>query len=199
MLDQLTAILQVEEANLKVMLPMITSLEEYRLVLSILNDLKQKLQIKREIELGIMVEVPSAALLSDVFAKEVAFFSIGTNDLTQYTLAIDREHAKLATQVDHLHPAVIRNIELVACGAAKYDKPVSICGLMASEKLAIPVLIGLGIKQLSMNINVIAENKAFIRKLSFVDCQESAAHCLTLATTAEVREYLINKYKDLIG
>lgn len=199
LIDQLTAILKVEQTNLKVMLPMISTIEEYRLVLDILNDLKQQLQIKTDIELGIMVEVPSVALLSDIFAKEVAFFSIGTNDLTQYTLAIDREHPKLASQIDHLHPAVIRNIELVTCGARKYNRLVSICGLMASEKLAIPVLIGLGVQQLSMNINVIAENKAFIRKLSHVDCQQTAADCLTFATTLEVREYLTNKYKDLIG
>jgi phosphoenolpyruvate-protein phosphotransferase len=198
LLDQLTAIFKVEHSNIKVMLPMIASIEEYRQVLDIFNELKQKHGVKHKIELGIMVEVPSAALLSDIFAKEVAFFSIGTNDLTQYTLAIDREHPKLASAIDHLHPAVVRNIELVTRGAKKYDKPVSVCGLMASEKLAIPVLIGLGIRQLSMNINVIAENKAFIRKLNLADCESAAAYVMTLATTAEVREYLTSKYKELI-
>lgn len=199
LINQLTAILKVDHPNIKVMLPMITSIEEYRTVKQIFEDLKKQYNVKHDIELGIMVEVPSVALLSEIFAREVAFFSIGTNDLTQYTLAIDREHPKLANQIDHLHPAVIRNIDLVSRGAKTNNKLVSICGLMASEKLAIPVLIGLGIDVLSMNSNQIAENKALIRKLSYQDCVETAKHCLSLGTVYEVRSYLSDKYKDLIG
>ena len=196
LIDQLTAILMVDKPNIKIMLPMVSIIEEHRLVLDIINKLKDKLKIKNNIELGIMVEVPSVALLSDIFAKEVDFFSIGTNDLAQYTLAMDREHVKLANKIDHLHPAVIRNIDLVTRGAAKYNRPVSVCGLIASEKIALPVLIGLGVHQLSMNINVIAENKAFIRKLKYTDCQQTANDCLNFATAKEVREYLGNKYQN---
>ena len=143
-----------------------------------------------------MVEVPSAALLSDVFAAEVAFFSIGTNDLSQYTLAIDREHSRLASHIDHLHPAVLRNIDLVVKGAAIHNRPVSVCGLMASESLALPVLIGLGINTLSMNINSIPENKALIRKLSYANCKEIAQKCLGMATSLEVRKLLLSLYRS---
>ncbi len=198
LINQLTAILKLDQPNIKVMLPMITSIDEYRVVKQIFNNIKNQYNVKNNIELGIMVEVPSVALLSEVFASEVDFFSIGTNDLTQYTLAMDREHSKLASQIDHLHPAVIKNIDLVARGAKVHDKPVSVCGLMASDKLAIPVLIGLGIEILSMNINQIAENKAFIRKLNYQDCINTAKYCLTLGTTEEVRSYLNNKYKYLM-
>ncbi|MCE2705591.1 MAG: phosphoenolpyruvate--protein phosphotransferase [Proteobacteria bacterium] len=195
-INQLTAILNLDKPNIKIMLPMVTTIEEYRTAKGIVDDLIKKLNIKSTIELGIMVEVPSVALLSDVFAAEVAFFSIGTNDLSQYTLAIDREHSRLASHIDHLHPAVLRNIDLVVKGAAIHNRPVSVCGLMASESLALPVLIGLGINTLSMNINSIPENKALIRKLSYANCKEIAQKCLGMATSLEVRKLLLSLYRS---
>lgn len=198
LIDQLTAILKVLDSNIKIMLPMISDLSEYRRVKEIIESLKQKLNITHKIELGIMVEVPSVALLSEVFASDADFFSIGTNDLTQYTMAIDREHSKLAAGADHLHPAVLKSIELTVKGALRYNRPVSVCGLMASEKLGIAVLVGLGITELSMNMNVIAENKEFIRMLDFTKCKSMADHCLTLGTAAEVRAYLRNNLLALI-
>ena len=178
---------------------MISCIEEYRVVKQIFNEIKEQNGITADIELGIMVEIPSVALMSDVFAKEVAFFSIGTNDLSQYILAIDRENSKLATQIDHLHPAVIRSIDMVIKGAKLFNRPVSICGLMASEKLAIPLLIGLGVDQLSMSINLVARNKAFIRCLNYADCVEAARYCLGLSTTFEVREHLSKKFINAVN
>ncbi|MBY0380283.1 MAG: phosphoenolpyruvate--protein phosphotransferase, partial [Burkholderiales bacterium] len=196
--DQLIAILKLNKPNVKIMLPMISTIEEYRQSRELIDELKVKLLITTNIEIGIMVEVPSVVLQSEIFAKEVDFFSIGTNDLTQYTLAIDREHSVLAPKIDHLHPAVLRSIDLVVKGANKYNKLVSVCGMMASEKTALPVLIGLGITNLSMNINSIADNKAFIRKLSKNKCTQIANNCLNFATSGEVRSYLLEQFPEII-
>ncbi len=199
--EQLTAILNISKSypNIRIMLPMVSDLSEYREIRQILLNLKHKLNINNDIPLGIMVEVPSVVLMSEIFAKEVDFFSIGTNDLSQYLLAIDRDHTKLANQIDHMHPSVLRSIETVVNGANCYLKSVSICGVMASETLAIPLLIGLGIRELSMNINTIADNKALIRKLNSKECRKVSQECLSLATASEVRELLNTKFGHLIG
>lgn len=191
---QLRAILRTNADNIKIMIPMISRLTEYRAVKQIVEELKSELNTAAVIQLGIMVEVPSVAFMSESFAKEVDFMSIGTNDLTQYVMAIDREHTELAKEIDHLHPAVISAIAATAKGASKYNTSLSVCGLMASEKLAIPVLIGLGIKNLSMTVSTIPENKAFIRTLDYDKCKEIAEHCLGLSTAIEVREYLKNQF-----
>lgn len=187
---QLKAILQTKADNIKIMLPMISKLTEYRAAKQIFAEIKAELGIDAKIQLGIMVEVPSVAFISEAFAREVDFMSIGTNDLTQYVLAIDREQSELAKEADHLHPAVLTAIAATVRGAQKHNIEVSVCGLMASEKLAIPILIGLGIKNLSMTVNKIAENKAFIRTLSYAKCKQIAEHCLSLPTAIEIREYL---------
>ncbi len=191
---QLRAILRTKSDNIKIMIPMISKLTEYRAVKQIFEELKSELGVTTNIQLGIMVEVPSVAFLSEAFAKEVDFMSIGTNDLTQYVMAVDREHTELAKEVDHLHPAVLAAISATAKGANKHDVSLSVCGLMASEKLAIPVLIGLGIKNLSMTVSTIPENKAFIRTLDYAKCRKVAEHCLSLATAIEVREYLKSQF-----
>lgn len=189
-IDQLKAILSQNVPNLKIMIPMISDILEFREVKKICYEVIDELKLNIKFELGIMVEVPSVAIMSDIFAKEVDFFSIGTNDLTQYTLAIDRENSMLAKSLDHLHPSVLRNIKLVVDGAKYYHKPVSVCGQMASEKMAIIILIGLGITSLSMNLVNIPDNKAFIRSLSYEKCKQIAENCLQLATANEVRIYL---------
>lgn len=191
---QLRAVLRTNVDNIKIMIPMIAKLSEYRAVKQIVEELKAELKTTAKIQLGIMVEVPSVAFLSEIFAREVDFMSIGTNDLTQYVMAVDREHTELAKEIDHLHPAVIAAIAATAKGADKHSTPLSVCGLMASEKLAIPVLIGLGIKNLSMTVSAIPENKAFIRTLDHEKCKEVAEHCLGLSTAIEVREYLKNQF-----
>jgi phosphoenolpyruvate-protein phosphotransferase len=187
---QLRAILRTGADTVKIMLPMVSTLSEYRVVKQIFLELQAELGISAKIQLGIMVEVPAVALLSEIFAQEVDFMSLGTNDLTQYIMAVDREHTGLAPEIDHLDPAVLTAIAATARGANKYATHLSVCGLIASEKLAIPVLLGLGIKNLSMSVTTIAENKALIRKLNLNWCCELAEHCLRLATATEVRCYL---------
>jgi phosphoenolpyruvate-protein phosphotransferase len=193
--EQLQAIVATNLPNIKIMLPMITSIEEYRTSLSLLNDIKKKLSNTRRIELGVMIETPAAVMLADIFAQEVDFFSIGDNDLTQYTLAIDREHNVLSQQCDHLHPAVIRSIKWTVDAAKKYNKPVSICGLMASNKLAIPLLIGLGITNLSMDCSEILRNKEIISKLSIQKSTQLANECLKLTTTQDVKNHVIKFFE----
>jgi multiphosphoryl transfer protein len=184
---QLRAILRSASAGkLRVMFPMVGRLEEIRQVKAMLEAERKQLGIE-PIEVGIMVEIPAAAILAEQFAQEVDFFSIGTNDLTQYTLAIDRGHPKLAPLADGLNPAVLRLIAQTVKGAAQYGKWVGICGGIASDPQAVPILLGLGIQELSVSIPAIPSIKAQIRTLTLSDCQTLAVKALTMATAAEVR------------
>jgi multiphosphoryl transfer protein len=184
---QLRAILRSASAGkLRVMFPMIGRLEEIRLAKAMLEQERQNLDIEA-IEVGIMVEIPAAAILAEQFAQEVDFFSIGTNDLTQYTLAIDRGHPKLAPDADGLNPAVLRLIAQTVKGATQHGKWVGICGGIASDPQAVPILIGLGIQELSVSIPTIPGIKAQIRELNLTDCQTLAKQALAMATAAEVR------------
>ena len=191
---QLRALLRTNSENIKIMLPMVSTLSEYRAVKQIFAEIKAELNINTSIQLGIMVEVPAAVFLSSAFAQEVDFMSIGTNDLTQYIMAIDREHTSLAQEVDHFHPSVLAAIAQTAKSAILFNTSLSVCGLMASERLAIPLLLGLGITKLSMTVATIPLNKAFIRTLNFKDCKKIAEHCLTLTTAMDVREYLKSQF-----
>ena len=137
-----------------------------------------------------MVEVPSAALLADRFAPEVDFFSIGTNDLTQYTLAMDRDHPRLASQADSFHPAVLRLIATTVQAAHAHGKWVGVCGALASETLAVPLLLGLGVDELSVSVPLIPAIKARVRELDLAQCQALAAHIVNLEDAAQVRECL---------
>jgi multiphosphoryl transfer protein len=184
---QLRAILRSASAGkLRVMFPMIGRLEEIRLAKAMLEQERQQLGFE-PIEVGIMVEIPAAAIQAEQFAQEVDFFSIGTNDLTQYTLAIDRGHPKLAPYVDGLNPAVLRLIAQTVKGATQHGKWVGICGGIASDLQAVPILIGLGIQELSVSIPTIPSIKAQIRELKLTDCQTLAKQALAMATAAEVR------------
>jgi phosphocarrier protein FPr len=153
---------------------------------AMLEEEREKLNLP-PVSVGIMVEVPSAAVMAEQFAKEVDFFSIGTNDLTQYTLAMDRGHPKLAPYVDGLNPAILRLIDLTVKGAIKQGKWVGVCGGIASDPQAIPLLIGLGVKELSVSVPSIPTIKAQIRELSLVECQELAQKALNAETGADVR------------
>ncbi|WP_119328859.1 phosphoenolpyruvate--protein phosphotransferase [Cysteiniphilum halobium] len=184
---QLRAIIRTQNPNAHIMLPMITHIEEFRQVKTIYEEERLKLGINIKQPLGIMVEVPSVVFQAELFAKEVDFMSIGTNDLTQYLLAMDREHDVLAAEIDHLHPAVIQAINLANIAAQKHNTKLSICGLMAADQEALAILIGLGIKHLSMRSNMLAENKALIRGLNLTDCQQLAQHALTLESAKAVR------------
>ncbi|AVX31620.1 phosphotransferase system, enzyme I, PtsI [Carboxydocella thermautotrophica] len=193
---QLRAILRASVyGNIKIMFPMISSLEEWREARRIYQeaeaDLKQEgKEFKAGLELGIMVEVPSAAVLAARFAKEVDFFSIGTNDLVQYTIAVDRMNEKVAYLYDYFHPAVLGLIKLVIDAAHREGKWVGMCGSMAGDPLAAPLLVGLGLDEWSMSAGSIKEIKRIIAGLDARACAELAERALQLNTTAEVRELL---------
>lgn len=189
---QLRAILRTAPlAKLHIMFPMIATLEELREAKAILAEEVAAMAIDAsQIQVGVMIEVPSAAVMAEQFAREADFFSIGSNDLTQYTLAMDRGHPKLAKKADGLNPAVLRMVELTCAGARQHGKWVGVCGGMASDAIAVPLLIGLGVTELSVSVPAIPAIKALVRKLSLADCQALAQEVLKMGTASEVRERL---------
>ncbi|OFZ17364.1 MAG: phosphoenolpyruvate--protein phosphotransferase [Bdellovibrionales bacterium GWA2_49_15] len=196
--EQLRAILRVKgHSKIHIMLPMIGQLEELLLSKRILEEERQKLNAP-QVKLGIMIEVPSAAVMASQFAAHVDFFSIGTNDLTQYTLAMDRGHNELASQVDGLHPAVLHLIEMTIKGAHEHKKWVGICGGTASELKAVPILLGLGVDELSLSVPNIPLIKALIRKIDRRECEKVALAALKLTNGKEVRELVNRHWPEII-
>ncbi|MBE9608197.1 phosphoenolpyruvate--protein phosphotransferase [Chitinilyticum piscinae] len=188
---QVRAILRAAgDVKLAIMFPMITSLEEVREVKRIVAEEKAALGISNDVQVGIMVEVPATAVMAEQFAREVDFFSIGTNDLTQYTLAMDRGHPKLAKQADAMHPGVLNLINMTVKGAHAHGKWVGVCGGIASDPMAVPLLLGIGVDELSVSVPTIPAIKALVRTLSKAECEKLAAEVLQLGTAAEVRERL---------
>jgi phosphocarrier protein FPr len=184
---QLRAILRAaEHGKLLVMFPMIATLDEWRAAKAMYEEERERLGVDA-IPVGIMVEIPAAAVMAEQFAREADFFSIGTNDLTQYTLAMDRGHPKLAPQVDALNPAVLQLIAHTVEGAHKHGKFVGVCGGVASDTQAAPILLGLGVDELSISVPTIPTIKALIRELDMNDCRELAQKALAADTAAEVR------------
>ena len=170
----------------RIMLPMITARGEIAAVRQIVQELCTELS-RPQPALGAMIETPSSALLADQLVQEADFLSIGTNDLTQYTLAIDRGHRQLAPQLDALHPAVLRLVARTAEAANAAGKPVAVCGGIAADPAAAPLLIGLGIGELSVPPPVIPNLKAAIGALHIGECRAAARHALTLESAAAVR------------
>ena len=199
---QLRAILRAgAQANLRVMFPMVTSLRELRTARQMLAEEHLGLKEKEvphawPIQTGIMIEVPGAALTSSVLAGEVDFFSIGTNDLTQYTLAAERGSAALAEFADALHPAVLRLIHQVVEAAHAQGKWVGVCGELAGDPVATAVLVGLGVDELSLNPGGIPRVKAIIRQIDTVGAQELAHQALESESTTQVREIAQNFLKE---
>jgi phosphocarrier protein FPr/phosphocarrier protein len=187
---QLRAILRAAgQARLHIMFPMIATVEELRQAKAMLAQ-EQAATGAPAIPVGVMIEVPSAALMASQLAREADFFSIGSNDLTQYTLAMDRGHPKLASQADALHPAVLKMMAMACDGAREHGKWVGLCGALASEPMAVPLLIGLGVTELSVSVPAIAAIKALVRRLSLAECQVLAREVLAMSSAAEVRERL---------
>jgi len=172
--------------KIHIMLPMIATLEEVEQARAIAERVRQELNAP-SVPLGIMIEVPSAAIMADYLAQEVDFFSIGTNDLTQYTLAMDRLHPQLARQADALHPAVLRMIDRTVQAARKAGKRVGVCGGIAGDPKGAAILTGLGVAELSVSVPNIAEIKAYIRSRSHAEMQQIAQQALQCRTAAEVR------------
>jgi phosphoenolpyruvate-protein phosphotransferase len=189
---QLRAIIRAGAlGKVSVMFPMVTTLEELRDVKAILAQEASSLGIP-PVPAGIMVEVPAAAIMAAQFAREADFFSIGTNDLTQYTLAMDRGHPKLAPQVDGLNPAVLRLIAHTVNGALTAERKVGVCGGIASDPYAVPLLIGLGVEELSVSLPLIPDVKAQIRNLRMDECREMANEALGAESADAVRAIVPN-------
>jgi len=186
--EQLRAILRAAPSgNLKIMFPMVSDIVELRQARVIIEELCRELNAPA-VQIGIMIEVPSAALMADVFAPEIDFFSIGTNDLTQYTLAMDRGNSALASKHDGLHPAVLRLIAMTIDAAHKHGKRADICGELGSDAAAIPILLGLGMDELSVSIPSVPTVKAQVRALKIADWQALARAALNCSTALDVRE-----------
>lgn len=174
-------------ARLMVMLPMVTTVSEFQEARKAFEEERARLD-SPQVQLGLMIEVPAAALMAEAFAREADFFSIGTNDLTQYTLAMDRGHPKLAPQVDGLHPAVLRLIDATVKGARKHGRWVGVCGGIAGDVQAVPLLVGLGVDELSVAAPAVPAIKARVRELTLAECQDLALRALDCETPAQVRE-----------
>jgi len=184
---QLRAIYRASEYGpVKIMFPMISTLEDLEAAKTMAAEVRWEVGADL-VDIGIMIEVPSAVLMADEFAQEVDFFSIGTNDLTQYTLAMDRLHPMLAKQADGLHPAVLRMVDRTVKAATAAGKWVGVCGGIAGDPKGAAILAGLGVTELSVTIPSIAAVKAQIRRLSFKETQALARQALACRTAAEVR------------
>jgi phosphoenolpyruvate-protein kinase (PTS system EI component) len=193
---QLRAILRATpDHNLKIMFPMIADVNEVRLARALLNEVRAELEAEKapladRVDVGIMVEIPSAAILAHALAPEVDFFSIGTNDLTQYTLAAERGNAAVTHLQDALHPAVLIQIRQTVQAAEAHGKWVGVCGELAGDPSAIPILIGLGVKELSMASGSIPKAKQIIRALSTAEANKLAMQALGLSTADAVRQFM---------
>ena len=192
---QLKAVLRASARGpVKVMFPMVSRVEEMRRAKALMAEAQSELDragvtYDRKMEVGLHVEVPSAALTAELFAPEIDFYSIGTNDLVQYTLAVDRMSD--SSPIDQaLHPAVVRLVRHIIDAAKRVGKPVSMCGEMAGQPLSTPLLVGLGLKQFSASASSLPEVKKVIRGITLKDARELAVHVLQLATPEEVKEYI---------
>jgi phosphotransferase system enzyme I (PtsI) len=177
------------------MIPMVASVHEMREVRRLLAQATEQVKARGQafeehIRLGMMIEVPAAAVMADVFAREAEFFSLGTNDLVQYTLAIDRGSQSLATLASPFDPAILRLIKFVCDTGARHDRPVSICGAMASDPLAACLLVGLGLRELSMEAAAIPEIKEAIRRLTVAEAKSIAELALECDSADAVEELL---------
>lgn len=191
---QLRALLRASVyGNLKIMFPMIATLDEFRAAKTILEEEKQKLvsegqKVAEKIELGIMVEIPSTAVLADQFAKEVDFFSIGTNDLIQYTMAADRMNQRVSYLYQPYSPSILRLVKMVIEAAHAEGKWAGMCGEMAGDETAIPILLGLGLDEFSMSATSILKARSLIKNLKKSDMEGLAQQALNMQTTDQVIE-----------
>jgi phosphoenolpyruvate-protein phosphotransferase (PTS system enzyme I) len=191
---QLRALLRASVyGNLKIMFPMIATLDEFRAAKAILTEEKETLvangtAVSENIELGIMVEIPSTAILADQFAKEVDFFSIGTNDLIQYTMAADRMNERVSYLYQPYNPAILRLVKMVIDAAHREGKWAGMCGEMAGDENAIPLLLGLGLDEFSMSATSILKARSQILRLTKQEMKELADKALQMSTVGEVME-----------
>ncbi|MDQ2764856.1 MAG: phosphoenolpyruvate--protein phosphotransferase [Pseudomonadota bacterium] len=185
---QLRAIMRVTpERRCRILLPMIASLDELVEVRQLADAAARAICRSGPVEIGVMIETPAAAITADLLAPAADFFAIGTNDLAQYTLAMDRGNAAVAARVDALHPAVLRMIDCAARAAATHGRPVGVCGGLASDLGAAAILIGLGVTELSAVPGIVPELKALVRLLTMADCAALAREALGQTSAGAVR------------
>ena len=193
---QLRALLRASAfGNINIMVPLVTCVEEYRQVKALIEEIKEELDSKKiaynkDIQVGIMVETAAASLMADAFAKEVDFFSIGTNDLTQYTMSVDRGNDKVSYLYSPLNPAVLRSIRnIIQCGR-KENIMVGMCGEAASDPMMIPLLLAFGLNEFSMSASAILNARKLITGYSVAELQEVADKAMSFVTTEEVENYM---------
>jgi len=192
---QLKAILRASlHGNLKIMYPMITGIEELLQANEILEEAKRELSkegrnFRSDIQVGVMIEVPSAALTCDILSKKTSFFSIGTNDLIQYSLAVDRSNEKVAYLYEPSHPAVLRLVKNIVEAAYLANIPVGMCGEMAGEPMFALLLVGLGLNELSMPTIAVPKVKQIIRAITFKEAKEMVEEAMKLETAKEVEQF----------
>jgi phosphotransferase system enzyme I (PtsI) len=206
---QLRAILRASAVgNVKIMFPMISGVDELRGAISVLAECKEelcasKIDIGAKTEVGAMIEIPSAAISADVLAREVDFFSIGTNDLIQYALAVDRVNERIAHLYEPTHPAVLRLLKMIADAAHANDIWVGVCGEMAGDVALIPLLLGLGMDELSAGATLVPRVKRAVQSLAIPECRELVEETLKLQTPSEILarclELADKRYGDLLG
>jgi phosphotransferase system enzyme I (PtsI) len=206
---QLRAILRASAVgNIKIMFPMISGLEELRGAKAVLAECHEELRqsgipLGEEIEVGAMIEIPSAALCSNVLASEVDFFSIGTNDLIQYTLAVDRVNEKIAHLYEPTHPAILRLLRIITEAAHAHHIWVGVCGEMAGDVALVPLLLGLGVDELSASATLVPRVKRAVQSLAIPECRELVEETLKLNTASEILarclELADKRYGDLLG
>ena len=200
---QLRAALRAAEfGDLRIMFPLISTLLEYRQAKMVLSDVAEDLEeqgipFRRDVPIGMMVEVPSAAIMAEEFAREVGFFSLGTNDLIQYTLAVDRADQAVANLYRSGDPSILRMIRNVVNAAKKHNISVSVCGQMSSDPVFLPLLIGMGIRQFSVTPHAIPELKEVIRNLTIPKAEKIAARAETLEVARDVENYLGGELRRL--
>jgi len=189
---QLRAILRASVySNVKMMFPMISGLDEVRRALQIVEECKNELRFEgknfnESLEIGIMIEVPTAAIMAELLAREVDFFSVGTNDLIQYAVAIDRTNERVAHLYEPSHPSVIRLLKMVADAAHSNDIWVGVCGEMAGEVLFTPLLLGLGMDELSAGATLVPRVKSAVQRLTTIECRQLLEEVLELDTPSAV-------------
>ena len=206
---QLRAILRASAVgNVKIMFPMISGVDELRRAIAVLAECKEELcsshiDIGEKIEVGAMIEIPSAAISANVLAPEVDFFSIGTNDLIQYALAVDRVNEKIAHLYEPTHPAVLRLLKMVADAGHASDIWVGVCGEMAGDIALIPLLLGLGVDELSASATLVPRVKRAVQSLAIPECRELVQEALELDTASEILARCLKladeRYGDLLG
>lgn len=201
---QIRAVLRASEhKNIYFMIPMVTAIEEVRETKNLIEQCKKELKnenksFDKHLPIGLMIEVPSAATMAKEFAEESDFLSIGTNDLIQYTLAVDRGNEIVSKLYQEFHPSIVRFLKHIANECKKVNKPVSLCGEMAADPFAAPLLVGLGLESLSISPAIIPQIKKIIRSISFKEAKELADKCLTLKTEKEINESLHHFYNKKI-